>query len=103
MSLYDELLSEYPLPDTHMQYRVFQTNSFGSQMKRYRISCDGLLFEQAYQDRQWHEAADSISDFHGDILFYAFEDAPDHGDFIEYKARFTDGVCQWIKRVEETT
>ena len=40
--------------------------------------------------------------YHGDIVFYTSIGSREEGTFewFEYKARFTEGRLQWIKRVE---
>lgn len=79
----------------------------------------GLLREKSVRDV-------TLDDFHGDIIFYDTVNAPDHALFainfqegttsvlevdgtstpiepvvVYYKARFTDGRLQWIRRITE--
>lgn len=46
MSLFDNVICEYPLPDgwEHMQHYTFQTHSLNDRGDIYRIGADGMLY-----------------------------------------------------------
>lgn len=112
MGLFDDLKCEYPLPDSNMQDHAFQTKSLDNRLDQYRITKDGRLMVAEYrldpipESERKHfldcthrvELGERDTQYHGDIVFYAFEDRYDNSDMIEYQARFTDGQLQWIKR-----
>jgi hypothetical protein len=128
MGMFDELHCEFPLPDAAVQDEVFQTKSFERLLDRYTITGDGRLilhqvrYEEVpeeerpyYGTPEWEQGglfrlcgsmrAVPVGDvevlFHGDIVFYtSLEDRPGR-QWFEYRARFTDGRLQWIRRVEK--
>lgn len=128
MGMYDHIRCEYPLPDPIVQDELFQTKSLHRVLDEYTIASDGrlILHEVRYEpvpaeDRpfygtdEWDEnpflqligslrsvPLDDVSvPYHGDIVFYTSLDA-DGRKWFEYRARFTEGALQWIRRVERT-
>ena len=128
MGLFDELKCEYPLPDAVVQEETFQTKSLNRTMDRYTISQEGRLIlhkvryevvpeeeREYYGTPDWDEkpfvqifgmlrsipVGDVEIPYHGDIAFYTSTGSRGVGDFewFEYRARFTEGRLQWIKRV----
>lgn len=128
MGMYDELRCEYPLPDGIVQDKWFQTKSFDCALDRYTITRDGrLILHQVryeavpeeerpyYGTPKWETmpfarmigslrsipVGDIELPFHGDVIFYtSMGDGPDRERF-EYRARFTEGRLQWLKREKE--
>lgn len=152
MGMFDNLRVDSPLPDAEYQDRTFQTKSLECSLSDYTITHDGRLVlrqveweETPEQERPYYgteewerggivrffgllreKSAQNVilDDFHGDIIFYATVNAPDHAVFainfregttsvfeadgtttpiepvvVYYKARFTDGRLQWIRRI----
>lgn len=128
MGLYDELECEYPLPDGEVQDEIFQTKSLNRALERYTLTADGRLIwhrvryepvpeaERPYYGtpewdasplRRWFGAWRAVPvrevavAYHGDIVFYTGVGSPrDEGyAWYEYRARFTEGRLQGIRRV----
>jgi len=125
MGMFDEIRCEFPLPDKVMQDEWFQTKSFECLLDRYTITRDGRLIlhqvryetipeeERPYYGKpEWETkpfirslgcmrsvpVGDVEVPYHGDITFYtSVGNGPDH-EWFEYRARFTEGRVQWIKR-----
>src|SRR5919199_863327 len=128
MGLFDEITCKYPLPDPVVQDEIFQTKSFDPIMDRYTITEDGRLILHSvryesvpeeerpyYGTPEWDKPLGQLIGFmrsvptgdveipyHGDIVFYTSIGSHEEGTFewFEYKARFTEGRLQWIKRLE---
>ena len=128
MGMFDELHCEFPLPDAVVQNKEFQTKSFECLLDRYTITSDGrLILHQVeyepvpeeerphYGTPEWEKnplaqimgslrsvpIGDVEIPFHGDVIFYtSLGNGPDSERF-EYRARFTEGQLQWIKRQRE--
>lgn len=109
MGLFDYLTCAAPLPPEYadMQRRHFQTKSLECDgWSEYHISADGRLILKAKERkrrddpdspfgfvldvvREWDEP----EDFTGEVWFCDFRDAhAPHGDLIDFRARFVDGV-----------
>jgi hypothetical protein len=130
MGMFDEIRCEYPLPDSEVQEELFQTKSFENLMDHYTITQDGRLIKHEvkwepvpeeerpyYGTPEWDkhpflQLAGSIKEvpvgdveipYHGDIRFYTSKETKEPGkrEWYEYRARFTEGKVQWIKRMEE--
>ncbi|MGH9838551.1 MAG: hypothetical protein ACREEM_07195 [Blastocatellia bacterium] len=130
MGMFDELRCEYPLPNAEMQDETFQTKSFDRAMDTYTITRDGrlILHQVRYElvpeeerpswgkpewDRtdlaKWAGSLKRVPvgdvevPFHGDIRFYTSKANADGRivGWFEYRARFTEGRLQWIKRMED--
>ncbi len=125
MGMFDEILCEYPLPDEVVQGEIFQTKSFECLLDRYTITRNGrLILHQVryetvpeeerpfYGKPEWETKpfvrsldcmrsvpiGDVEVSYHEDIIFYtSIGDGPEH-QWFEYRARFTEGRLQWIKR-----
>jgi len=128
MGMFDELRCEFPLPDPIVQDEIFQTKDLERLLDRYTITSDGRLilhqvrYEEVpekerpyYGTPEWKRGgliqflgslrpvpvgAVEIP-FHGDIVFYTFLENRPEKEWFEYRARFTDGRLQWIRREEE--
>lgn len=104
MSLYDTLRCDYPLPDPEFQQAEFQTKDLGCALEHYHIDRIGRLWvthvkPRFVRDDEPAGPAPEPEDtrYHGDIRFYA-STTP---EWVEYQARFTHGVVEWIRRFSE--
>jgi len=104
MGLYDAIRCDYPLPDPELQDLDFQTKDLGQTLSRYHITADGRLcrsreavdiFDEGHRVPRTEEPG-SMEDkrYHGDINFYIYVG----NKRVEYRARFTHGVIEWIQR-----
>ena len=128
MGMFDEIKSEYPLPDSPIQNESFQTKCLDCLMQNYTITADGLLIhhtekyecvpeeERPYFGKpEWETSFGKLCGslksvptgdveiaHHGDVFFYTSTGSGETGDYewFKYQARFTDGRLQWIKRIE---
>lgn len=119
MGMFDYVRCEMPLPETDAMPKValFQTKDTPDQyMTVYTITADGRLAWRPCEmesvpeaERPYPDAPDGSAlalagcmrrvesepeflDYHGDLFFYHYHE----GTWWEYKARFTEGVCQKI-------
>jgi len=133
MGMYDEVKCNYPLPDNPPRWikdAIFQTKDFDNVLEGYVITTQGRLMHQCkkyeyVEDKdapfggymrainEWEED----TEYHGDMVFYTGnvtarykngsyrlqEGTGEHPVFVEYKARFTEGQLQWIKRLDAET
>jgi hypothetical protein len=93
MGLFDEVRCEAPLPDGLDGSRMwFQTKSFPSPcLQRYTITKEGKLVDSRGNDIEPD----------GYIIFYGRDDSDaDPRSWLEYRARFREGVLDEIVRVE---
>jgi hypothetical protein len=111
MGMFDTIRVKFPLP-AELQGESFQTKSLYCKLATFEIGEDGGLYKTSrvepipederakMEPLEWLgeppflrtvECRELVEDFHGDILF---------GYDPTYRARFTDGVCQWIKEAE---
>ncbi len=105
MSLYDTIQSDYPLPDPELQNVEFQSKDLEEMLQRYRITADGRLWRLRWgvhlfgeaERPAHHDALEEDTHYHGDISFHADTSK----GWVEYRARFTHGTVEWIRRVEE--
>jgi len=127
MGMFDEIKCECELPDSISNDTIFQTKSLECLLERYTITSDGRLIhhqvryetvseeERPYYGKpEWEKSdfthligsvksvavGDVEAPFHGDLVFYTSIGSREAGDYewLEYKARFTDGKLQWIRR-----
>lgn len=104
MSFFDTLRCDYPLPDPEFQERTFHTLNFRCLLDHYCLGTDGRLRQiqrKLYnpQGKQATRAAASEdTGYHGDLRFHAKTATQER---IEYRARFTHGTVEWIRRVEQ--
>jgi len=124
MGMFDYIRCKMPLPADPAPPKVdlFQTKdtpTFQLWLDIWEIRGDGSLVKLGYriEDRSdktapagsWESlsgcmtkvydpAMDETVPFHGDIHFYGFID----GEWWEYRARFTDGICGRIDLIEYT-
>lgn len=111
MGMFDELECEYPLPHPEHQESVFQTKSLDCLMHRYLITRDGLLMR--FSGWGWFQGDEDEAEqgtrpepervaYHGDVRFYnSFKLDATHWRRLEYEARFTNGVVERLRTVED--
>lgn len=87
MGMYDELRTQYPLPVPEVQGETFQTKSLGCDLAIYTILEDGSLIVASDGEEV------VIEDIHKDVIFYTRHE----DEWYEFRARFTDGKCKWIR------
>lgn len=110
MGMFDTVYCDYPLPDPGVQENEFQTKSLESLMERYTITRAGRLVQhvelrESREDKSvpWGftmevvDAWDEDTGFHGEIEFYDYVE----GTSYTYRARFSEGQLQELKRVNE--
>lgn len=128
MGMFDELICEYPLPDSQVQEETFQTKSLDCTMDRYTITKDGRLIlhkvryepvpeeeRPYYGTPEWDKSpflqvmgslqsvpvGDVAIPYHGYIRFYTYLDQHPAGELFEYLAKFTNGRLEEIRRAQE--
>ena len=128
MGMFDQITCDYPLPDSAVQHKLFQTKSLNCLMDRYTITADGRLIlhkvryeavpeeeRPFYGDPRWEENAllqltgslksvpvgDVEIPYHGYIRFYTSLGKGEAREAFEYLAKFTDGRLQSLERVPE--
>jgi hypothetical protein len=104
MGLYDTVQCEYPLPDPEYQREVFQTTDLGCMLAQYRIDAQGRLWvtHGVLRFRRRGKTPPKPpppedARYHGDFCFYTYAQE----EMVEFQARFTHGVLEWIRRVED--
>ncbi len=107
MSLYDTIKCDYPLPDPEFQGEEFQTKDLEEMLNRYLIAADGKLWRlhKGVDFFGMNDVPPDIAEtdkmedthYHGDICFYT--DTKE--GWVEYRARFTHGMVEWIHRIEK--
>jgi len=98
MGMFDDLTCDMPIPGkTKPKELSFQTKDFGCYLDQYQIRSDGTLWMKEREDDKEKQVM-----HHGWLSFYTFESEKSDGDgnWFEYKAKFTDGICQEIKLVQ---
>ena len=111
MGMFDELECEYPLPHPEHQESVFQTKSLDCLMHRYLITRGGLLMR--FASWGWFQGDEDEEEpgrqpepervaYHGDVRFYnSYKLDATHWRRVEYEARFTNGVLERLRTVED--
>lgn len=133
MGMFDEIICDYPLPDNPPEWirkAVFQTKDFENLLDTYVITDTGRLIRhckeyETVEDKshpfgfylhpvkEWEED----TEYHGDLVFYTGnvtsrdkdgtctvrQGTGDQPLFVEYKARFTEGQLQWIRRLSDAS
>jgi len=101
MGLFDTLHCEYTLPNPRHQELEYQTKDFECLLERYTITRDGRLMRHAGSEG-WGPRLDRDIEWplHGDIRMYTSVKSEDPS-WIEYVVRFTHGVVEWIRPLEE--
>lgn len=107
MGMFDDVICDHPLPDGYVG--KFQTQDLENLMDVYRITREGRLLVADYALEPVEkpglgfrvfnriELGEHDTNYHGDLLFYDW--LSDLSTMLEYRARFTEGQLQWIKRV----
>ena len=97
MGMFDDVTCDMELPEFPGRLpRQFQTKDWACELRHFHISGDGRLFRIDYatdQEESWR-----VEEFNGILHFYTW-------DFEErqmwaYDAKFTDGQCVGITKVE---
>jgi hypothetical protein len=91
MGMFDEIKVEFPMPEDWQtwQAKTFQTKDLECLLSHFVITADGRLVHE--------EDGQEVEDYHGDIIFYKFDES--EIELVYFKARFTEGICQWIRHV----
>lgn len=105
MSLFDILRCDYPVPDPEFQKAEFQSKDLECALSRYRIDRKGRLWVTRFQvdifslEKVPPKPLSPPEDthFHGEFCFYAYI----RPQRVEYRARFTRGDLEWIRRVAQ--
>ena len=100
MGMFDTIHCEYPLPDTRHQDLEFQTKDLECLLSNYTITCDGRLVLHARGGRRGLDR-DIEWPLHGDLRFYTSIKISGESIWVEYVARFTHGLVEWIRPKEE--
>jgi hypothetical protein len=104
MSFFDTLRCDYPLPDPEFQERTFHTLNFRCLVDHYCLGTDGRLRQihrklyNPLTNKAARPAESEDTRYHGDLRFHAKTATQGR---IEYQARFTHGIVEWVRRVEE--
>ena len=99
MGLFDEVRSEYPLPDPAHQKLLFQTKDLGSLMDRYVITKHGRLVRKKNGGLFHKTRRDVVCPIHQDLRIYtSVEVAPEEEEWVEYIFRFTEGRVTKVRR-----
>jgi hypothetical protein len=98
MGLFDEVRSEYRLPDPAHQGLVFQTKDLESLMDEYVITRRGRLVRKKtgwLEPRRCHV----VCSIHQDLRIYtSVEVGPEEHEWVEYVFRFTEGRVKRVRR-----
>jgi hypothetical protein len=99
MGLFDEVRSEYPLPDPAHQRLLFQTKDLGSLMDRYVITKHGRLVRKKNGGLFHKTRRDVVCPIHQELLIYtSVEVASEEEEWVEYVFRFTEGRVTGVRR-----
>lgn len=106
MGMYDDVICLLPLPGDISNDIRFQTKSLDSTLSLYIINNQGKLEDHGcnFDDHGIVNPIDDpeLVDLHGYLTFYEMNyDFPGSHAYVwlEYEAKFTDGVCVSIERV----
>lgn len=107
MALYDVITSDYPLPNPALRGEEFQTKDLGQTLSRYRITAEGWLCRSREVVDIFGEGdrppgpkepkSTEDTHYHSDLTFYTYTEE----NRVEYRARFTHGTVEWIRRKTE--
>lgn len=119
MGMFDYIVCEAPLPVDGLEGRRFQTKfrEWGDRfLETFRITADGRLLHEAcdysFEPDETKEGLMALCGalkrknervvevpYHGDIYFYDFREPADPtSEWLEFRARFTDGRLASITR-----
>ena len=96
MGMFDTIYCDLDLPGLGKFERSFQTKDIYSCLDTYRITNEGKLFREL--DSFNKEDKKEIP-FHGFIQFYTGDGDWNNYTWLEFKAKFTDGICINIIRI----
>ena len=106
MGMFDELICKLPLPGNVYADLKFQTKSLEKTLSLYIINEQGQLEDHGCSLGSEEELTPipdpEIIDHHGYVTFFTMcRDYPGSKAYIwlEYEAKFTDGVCVAIERI----
>jgi hypothetical protein len=100
MGMFDTIYCQYPLPNPRHQDLDFQTKDLENLLDTYTITREGRLIQHArsgWLERLEHDVEWPL---HGDLRFYTSVKT-EEPSWIEYVARFTHGIVEWIRPLEE--
>ena len=100
MGLFDTIYCEHPLPDARHQDLDFQTKDLECSLSTYTITQDGRLLRHARGGKRGLDR-DIEWPLHGDLTFYTSIKISGESVWVEYVARFTHGLVEWIRPKEE--
>ena len=95
--MYDNVYSEYPLPNKEVQAEEFQTKDFDRFMDKYIISKEGRLYFRHLNASPVPEMTMVDMNFHGVMNFYTLK----NDKWFEYNAKFSHGQLKEITRINE--
>lgn len=100
MTGFDQIVCEYPLPDSRDQDREFVTRDFGGWgLHRYVITRNGRLIRHAQVRGHGLEPVKDVEwPVDGEIRMLD-DDVPPTETPVEYAVRFAGGRVEWIRRV----
>jgi hypothetical protein len=99
MGLFDEVRSEYRLPDPDHQDLVFQTKDLENLLDRYVITKHGRLVRKKNGGLFHKTRRDVVCPIHQDLRIYtSVEVAPEEEEWVEYVFRFTEGRVTRVRR-----
>lgn len=109
MGIYDRIRIEKAFPELGLtEGAIFQTKNLHAAMGEFTITATGKLVEHYYRYESNPDKPlpllikipirDQVIDYHGDLLLHG----PDNeGRWNGFVARFTDGMLEWIRPMEE--
>ena len=99
MGMFDDVRCDMPLPEH--QDGEFQTKDLECAMSHYRITKDGRLVREKASTFYADGLPLGDVNHHGFLSFYDWwGDDRSSDNWIEYRAKFTDGKCVGIEKVE---
>ena len=103
MGLFDYLLCDAPLPETHERGDAFQTKSLMCTMDTYRITADRMLMRERPARKDYADVKTRLQpcQYTGELRFYT--DREVHGEpvWTEYIAWVVHGEVKEIHKMEE--
>ena len=88
MGMFDKLQCDFKLQEKEIQENEFQTKDLACNLDNLLITKEGRLL-------LLDDGGNIDLEFHGDLIFYT----DTKKSWYEFKARFTEGKLQWIKRI----
>jgi len=93
MGMFDRIKCEFELAEKEFQNNEFQTKDLDCELNNYLITKEGRLILIS-------DKGNTDLEFHGDLIFYDYiANSLNNKEWHEFKARFTEGKLQWIRRI----